>query len=335
MRIGLQYPLERTNWPYLGRLERGKVRDCYVNDERRVIVVTDRISAFDCNVGTIPFKGQVLNSISGFWFEQTRDICPNHLISLPDPSVSVVHECEAFPIEMVVRGYLTGSSSTSIWTYYQRGEREYCGHALPEGLRKHEQLPKPLVTPTTKASHGEHDEPISASDAVARELVTQDEFDELAAICLRVFARGQELAARRGMILVDTKYELGRLPDGRIALIDEVHTPDSSRFWYADSYERSMRDQSDPKALDKEYVRRFLISQGFSGNGTPPSLPPEVRVEAARRYAEIFQLITGQPFQPDIAPATRAHTIPPRRPIKIVVAVRSIRQQRRSRWSTS
>ncbi len=302
LKRGLELTLERTEFTGLGALQRGKVRDSYIGSERRTIVVTDRISAFDKVLGTIPFKGQVLNQMACYWFEQSKDLVPNHLLSVPDPQVSVVRECKPFPVEMVVRGYLTGSSSTSIWTHYAQGARTYCGHGLAEGLKKHERLSRPIITPTTKAEAGQHDEPISAAEVVQRGLCDADEFDALSALCLRLFKFGTRLAAERGLILVDTKYELGRTPEGQVIFIDEIHTPDSSRYWYADSYEVAMSRGSDPRSLDKEFVRRKLVAGGYTGQGTPPTLDDELRIEAARRYIEIYEQLTGRAFAPDLTP---------------------------------
>lgn len=294
--------LERTDLPGLGTKHEGKVRDSYVRDGRRTIVVTDRISAFDRVLGTIPFKGQVLNQIAAFWFERTRDVAPNHVLSVPDPNVTVGRECRLVPIEFVVRGYLTGVTSTSIWTAYARGERVYCGHRLPDGLRKHERLPEPLLTPTTKAEQGAHDELTSRDAAIASGVIDAELYDRAEAMVLRLFAAGQQWAQKQGLILVDTKYELGIDPDGQLVVVDEIHTPDSSRYWYADSYERAMAAGSDPKAMDKEYVRRWLAERGYQGEGAPPPLPDDVRCEAARRYIETFERITGQAFVPDPEP---------------------------------
>ena len=303
----LSHTLGQTDYSGVGELQRGKVRDSYVQGDRRAIVVSDRLSAFDRIVCTVPFKGQVLNSISAYWFEQTQDICPNHLISVPDPCVSIVRECEPFAVEMVVRGYLTGSSPTSIWTHYHSGERSYCGHALPDGMRQHQQLPQPLITPTTKAEKGQHDALLEIDQIVELGLVDAKDFRKLCRLALALFARGQQLASERGLILVDTKYEFGKLPDGTIALIDEVHTPDSSRYWYADSYNKTMQDGGEIKALDKEYVRRYLSDElGFRGDGETPELPDAVRVEAARRYIEIYETVTGREFEASTeAPAAR------------------------------
>lgn len=315
LRQGLELTLEQTDFDDLGAtLYRGKVRDCYVwpggegREGQRAIVVTDRISAFDHILGTIPFKGQVLNGISAFWLEATRETCPNHLLGVPDPVVTVGRECKPYAIEMVVRGYLTGSTKTAIWTHYAAGERVYCGHALPEGLRKHERLPEPLVTPTTKGAAGEHDVPISRDAIIVQGLASAEEFDALAERALAVFDLGQRLAAERGLILVDTKYEFGRRIDpntgeeGELVLIDEVHTPDSSRYWYRDGYEQSMSAGEDPRALDKEFVRRSFAKDGYVGDGPPPPMSDELRVEAARRYIEIYEQMTGQTFEPDVTP---------------------------------
>jgi phosphoribosylaminoimidazole-succinocarboxamide synthase len=294
--------LERTDFAALGTKYEGKVRDCYVRDGRRTIVVTDRISAFDRVLGTIPFKGQVLNQIAAFWFEKTRDVAPNHVLAVPDPNVMVGRECALVPVEFVVRGYLTGVTSTSIWTTYAKGERVYCGHRLPEGLRKHERLPKPLLTPTTKAEQGLHDELTSREQLIARGTIAAALYDRAEALVLRLFAEGQQWAEKQGLILVDTKYELGLDADGELVVIDEIHTPDSSRYWYLDSYERAMSEGADPKAMDKEYVRRWLAERGYQGEGAPPPLPDDVRCEAARRYVETYERITGRAFEPDTEP---------------------------------
>lgn len=294
--------LDRTDFAALGAKYEGKVRDCYIQGDRRTIVVTDRISAFDRVLGTIPFKGQVLNQIAAFWFEKTREIAPNHVIAVPDPNVMIGRECGLVPIEFVVRGYLTGVTNTSIWTAYSRGDRVYCGHRLPEGLRRHERLPRPLLTPTTKAEQGAHDELTSRDELIARGACTAEFYDRAEALVLRLFAEGQQWAEKQGLILVDTKYELGIAPDGQLVVIDEIHTPDSSRYWYLDSYEKALAEGGDPKAMDKEYVRRWLAERGYKGDGAPPALPDDVRCEAARRYVETYETITGRAFEPDTEP---------------------------------
>lgn len=294
--------LERTDFSGLGRRIEGKVRDSYVEGARRTIVVTDRVSAFDVVLGTLPLKGQVLNQVAAFWFEKTREVARNHLISVPDPCVSIVEECKLLPIEFVFRAYLTGSTSTSIWVRYEAGDRLYCGHALPEGLHKHEKLPAPLLTPTTKAERGQHDELISKDEIVARGLMSAALYERAEALAARLFRAGSEWAASRGLILVDTKYELGLDAAGDLVVVDEIHTPDSSRYWYRDSYEQALSQQRDPQALDKEYVRRWLVEHGYRGEGPPPTLPDDVRCEASRRYIEAYERITGSAFEPDLEP---------------------------------
>lgn len=292
--------LERTDLGALGERIEGKVRDGYRRDGRRVLVTTDRVSCFDVGVGTIPLKGQVLNQLAAFWFEKTRAVAPNHLIEIPDPNVAVVREAEMLPVEFVMRGFLTGSSPTSIWTAYERGHRRYCGHVLPEGLKRHQELPEPLLTPTTKAEKGGHDELISRAEVLERGLVSEALYDEAARMAHALFAAGREWAEERGLLLVDTKYEMGLDADGYLVVADEIHTPDSSRYWYRESWEQAMREGRDPEALDKEYVRRWLVSErGWRGKGPPPELPVEVRCEAARRYVEAYERITGEAFEPD------------------------------------
>ena len=294
--------LDETDFESLGERIPGKVRESYVQGDRRTIVVSDRISCFDVIVGTIPFKGQVLNQLAAHWFEQTREIAPNHLLEVPDPCVSVVQQCEILPVEFVYRAYLTGSSNTSILRAYDAGAREYCGHRLPDGLQPHQELPEPLLTPTTKAPQGEHDELASREQLIESGRISEEHFDRAADIAARLFAAGRSHAAARGLILVDTKYEMGLDAQGEIVVIDEIHTPDSSRYWYLDSYDQAMREGRAPQALDKEYVRRWLAERDYRGQGTPPPLPDDVRCEAARRYIEAFEQVTGRAFEPSIEP---------------------------------
>ncbi|MFA7160396.1 MAG: phosphoribosylaminoimidazolesuccinocarboxamide synthase [Kiritimatiellia bacterium] len=300
IRAELAATVQETDFKALGRRITGKVRDSYLLPGRRVLIATDRISAFDRILGTIPFKGQVLNQLASFWFEQTKTLAPNHVLDVPDPNVMVVAECEQLPIEIVVRAYATGVTKTSLWFNYQKGVRNYCGNVLPEGLRKDEKLPRPIITPTTKLE--EHDRPVSREEAVQEGLVTAGVFDEAAAICLRLFDFGVRYAATRGLILVDTKYELGRL-DGRLVVSDEIHTPDSSRYWYADTYRELFESGGDQRKLDKEYVREWFAARGFRGEGVPPPMPDDVRVEAARRYIEAYETITGEEFKITDEPA--------------------------------
>lgn len=282
----------------LGRRYSGKVRENFTKDGQRTIIVTDRVSAFDVVLGTIPFKGQVLNGLARYWFDLTKDVFPNHVIDVPDAQVMRAVECEPIHVEFVVRGYLTGVSSTSIWRAYESGARTFCGHPLAEGMQKHQKLPANIVTPSTKAAKGDHDKSVAKDELFEMGVIEAEEFDRLEAQCLELFAFGQRVAADRGMILVDTKYELGRTPEGKVVLIDEIHTPDSSRYWYADTYEEAMSKGDNPKSLDKEYVRRWLVSQGFHGDGPPPPLLDEVRIEAAGRYIETYEQLTGTSFEP-------------------------------------
>lgn len=285
--------VEETNFTGVGELERGKVRDSYRQNDRRVLIVTDRISAFDCVLGTVPFKGQVLNQMAAFWFERSVHIAPNHVISIPDPNVMIVRECQQLPIEFVVRGYVTGVTKTSAWYNYERGVRNFCGNTLPEGLRKDQKLDHPILTPTTKLE--KHDRPISRDEAISEGLIDGDTFDAAAAICFALYDFGVRHAASRGLILVDTKYEIGML-DGQLVVSDEINTPDSSRYWFTDSYEELFAAGKDQRKIDKEYVREWLAARGFRGDGTPPALPDDVRVEAARRYIQAYELISGEDF---------------------------------------
>jgi phosphoribosylaminoimidazole-succinocarboxamide synthase len=301
LRAQLGRTLDHSSFPGLGECYSGKVRDNYTKGGVRTLVVSDRLSAFDVVLGTIPWKGQVLNQLASYWFEETKHIAPNHVIDVPDPNVTRAVECRPLPVEMVMRSYLTGVTSTSIWKAYEGGARTFCGHSLPEGMKKNQRLPRPLLTPSTKAEKGAHDESVSRAQLLERKIIDDATFDELAALCERMFAYGQQKAAERGLILVDTKYELGRAPDGRILFIDEVHTPDSSRYWYADDYEARLARGEEPRSLDKEYVRRHFASLGYTGDGAPPPIPDQVRMEAARRYVAAYELLTGRTFVPDLA----------------------------------
>ncbi|HUJ63336.1 MAG TPA: phosphoribosylaminoimidazolesuccinocarboxamide synthase [Kofleriaceae bacterium] len=298
--------LERVPWSQLGgrALPRydGKVRDCFIDaaHRERVIVVTDRLSAFDAVVGTIPFKGQVLNQLAEFWFRRTAHVAPNHLLRVPDPNVMVVRECTPLPVELVMRAYLTGVTSTSIWKAYEAGARTFCGHALPDGMRKNQPLPRAILTPSTKAAKGDHDVSVSRDELLAMGRIEPAMFDRAAALAAALFAEGQAHAARQGLILADTKYEMGIDDRGELVVIDEIHTPDSSRYWYASDYPQRLAAGEEPRSLDKEYVRRWLAGEAkWTGDGPPPVMPDEVRVEAARRYIASFELVTGTAFVPD------------------------------------
>lgn len=292
--------LGETSFKELGEIFRGKVRDSYLRAGRRLIVTTDRISAFDRILGTLPFKGQVLNRVTAFWFEKTRNVAANHMVSVPDPQVMEVLDCTPMPVEMVVRAYLTGSTSTSIWTHYEKGARVFCGNQLPDGMKKHQRLARPILTPSTKAEHGEHDVSASRDEILAMGRITAEDFDAMAKMSFDLFSFGVEHCARQGLILVDTKYEFGKTEDGRIVVIDEIHTPDSSRFWQQATYEQRLAAGKDPDGLDKEYVRTWLKNErDFTGDGPIPAIPDEVRVEASSRYIRACEQVTGEPFAAD------------------------------------
>jgi phosphoribosylaminoimidazole-succinocarboxamide synthase len=298
----LAHTLEATHFEGLGERYQGKVRDNYSKDGRRFIVVTDRISAFDRILGTIPFKGQVLNRLAAWWFEKTKDIAKSHFVRVPDPNVLECVECKPLPVEMVVRAFITGSTSTSMWTHYAKGVRTFCGHELPEGLVKNQRLERPLLTPATKAPLGEHDVSASREEILAQCDISAADFDRAAEMSLALFAAGQKICAERGLILVDTKYELGKTASGEIVLIDEVHTPDSSRFWIEGTYAERFAAALDPEPLDKDFVRRYYTALDYRGDGEPPALPNEVRIGAAKRYVEAFERITGESFEPNTEP---------------------------------
>ena len=290
--------LVRTDLTELGPRYQGKVRDTYsTEDGRLVLVTTDRISAFDHVLPqAIPFKGQVLNQVAAFFFEATESVIDNHVVSVPDPNVTIARRCEPIPIEFVVRGYLAGHA----WRVYRDGGRTLCGKSLPEGLRQNSRLPEPILTPATKAEEG-HDEDISREEILERGILDAETFDTLRDAALRLFERGSELARKRGLLLVDTKYEFGRAPDGELVLIDEVHTPDSSRYFYADSYDERLERDQPQRQLSKEFVREWLMDQGFQGRegDTLPDLPDELRLRVARRYIELYETVTGRTFEPD------------------------------------
>lgn len=297
----LSQTLDQTDFSGLGRKYTGKVRDCYMTDDaRRIIVVSDRISAFDVVLGSLPFKGQVLNQIAQYWFEETKEVAPNHMLEVPDANVMIGRECRPLKAEFVMRSYLTGVTSTSIWRAYEGGARVFCGHNLPEGMTKNQKLPKAILTPSTKAEQGGHDVSASREELIEMGHISAEDFDRAAEMVKRLFAYGQKKAAERGLILVDTKYEIGVSPEGEMMLIDEIHTPDSSRYWYAADYEERLANGQEPRSLDKEYLRRWMAeTHGYRGEGPPPELPDEVRVEAAKRYIEIYELITGKEFVPE------------------------------------
>jgi phosphoribosylaminoimidazole-succinocarboxamide synthase len=279
----------------------GKVRDNYdLPDGRRVIVASDRLSAFDRNLCVVPHKGQVLTQTARYWFDANADICPNHVIAYPDPNVLVCRRLEMLPVEMVVRGYLAGATSTSVLTLYQAGRREMYGVRLPDGMRPNQALPAPILTPTSKAAHGDHDAPLSPAQILEQGLLTADQWDELSAVALALYARGCRLAATRGLILADTKYEFGLDTDGRIVLADEVHTPDSSRFWRSATYEDRFVKGERPDSFDKDFVRSWVAARCDPYKDPIPEIPREIILATSGVYIEAFETITGQPFvKPD------------------------------------
>ncbi|HUK65519.1 MAG TPA: phosphoribosylaminoimidazolesuccinocarboxamide synthase [Anaeromyxobacteraceae bacterium] len=297
----LPHALAKLDLPELGELYRGKVRDNYSRNDRIVIITTDRVSAFDHVLGTIPFKGEVLSRLTLFWFDRVKDIARTHLIDAPDPSVMVVKRAKALPVEIVVRGYITGS----LWRDYAAGRAGTYGMSWPSGLRKDARFDSPVITPSTKAEYGQHDEPISEAEIVRQGLVAPEIWREATALALRLFERGQSWAKSRGLILVDTKYEMG-LSDGELLVIDEIHTPDSSRYWLADGYEERFRAGQEQEMLDKENIRQWLIKEhGFSGHGKPPALTDEVRVMLAQKYLEVFERLTGEVFASEVGDVAR------------------------------
>ena len=273
----------------------GKVRDRYDLGERMVLITTDRQSAFDRVLAAIPFKGQVLNMTSAWWFEQTRHIVPNQVLSIPDPNVTIAKKCTVFPIEFVVRGYITGTTNTSLWTVYQSGQRHYCGNDLPDGLVKNQKLPTNYLTPTTKE---EDDRPISPDEIVSENWMTADDWEQCSRIAQELFAFGQATAAEHGLVLVDTKYEMGRDENGEILLIDEIHTPDSSRYWIADSFQQRMQEGQEPDNVDKEFLRLWFRENcnPYEDDVLPPA-PDDLVIELSRRYIYLYEKITGRSFE--------------------------------------
>ena len=290
--------LDETNLPLPARAQ-GKVRDWYdLLHGQRLIVTTDRLSAFDRILARVPYKGQVLNQLSAWWFKQTQDIIPNHLISLPDPNASIVQIAEPLLVEVIVRGYITGVTSTALWYRYSIGERNIYGYEFPDGLQKNQQLPNPIITPTTKGGATGHDERLTCAEVVEKGLLDANTSEQVQSAALAIFKRGQEIANKAGIILVDTKYEFGCTPDGNVVLIDEVHTPDSSRFWKADSYQQRIAIGEDPENFDKEFVRLAYAEKGYRGDGEIPSMPDELWAVASERYIQIYEMLTGKEFMP-------------------------------------
>lgn len=293
--------------PELGPKIQGKVRDIYQRTSagraERILITTDRLSAFDRVLGLVPYKGQVLNQLSAFWFEQTADVIGNHLISLPDPNVALAHECDALPVEVIVRGYITGVTQTALWYRYSLGERDIYGYRFPEGLQKNQRLPEPIITPTTKGGPTGHDERLTCAEVVDHGLLDQPTWDAVQRAALEIFRRGQAVAAQAGLILVDTKYEFGRLPSGEVVLIDEVHTPDSSRFWVAASYDERLAAGAEPENFDKEFIRLWYVERGYRGDGDPPPWDADLAIAASQRYQRLYELLSGRSFAPAPYPA--------------------------------
>jgi len=294
IREQLPYTLDAFEGGELGECYKGKVRENFYVGDEIIMVTTDRVSAFDHVLGTIPFKGQILTEIANFWFEKTKEIAPNHIISSPDPQVLVAKKAETLPVEVIVRGYITGS----LWREYEQGINGQYGFMLPEGLKKDQKFDTPILTPSTKAEYGEHDEPIER-EAIVNGLVVESIYTKAEAYALALFAAGQEWAAKQGLILVDTKYEFGMV-NGELIVIDEIHTPDSSRYWITDEYEARFNTGDRQKMLDKENIRQWLIERGFSGEGTPPALTDEIRVALAESYIELYTKLTGRDFHPKL-----------------------------------
>lgn len=296
LRPFLNTTLESTSFANLGTRYEGKVRDVYKqeNESRRILIATDRQSAFDINWTTIPLKGQVLTQTSAWWFEQVKDIMPSQVLGNPDPNVMVVKDLTIIPVEIVVRSYMTGSTKTSAWVNYSEGMRYFCGNQLPEGMVKNQKFDAPIITPTTKS---EDDELIDRDGILEQGLATEAQWDEICEKAFALFKRGQELAAERGLILVDTKYEMGVDENGTITIADEVHTPDSSRYWVAESYQDRFDRGEEPESLDKEFFRLWMREQGFEYGGKHPEITDDVRIMLASRYIDLYERMTGETFQ--------------------------------------
>lgn len=291
--------LDGVDVPGMGEKMEGKVRDIYRQGDQYVLITTDRISAFDRVLGLIPYKGQVLNQLSSWWFTQTQDILANHVIAVPDPNVTIAAAAAPLPVEIVVRGYITGVTKTSLWYLYDQGDRQPYGIPLPDGLHKNDPLPHPIITPTTKAEKGGHDERLTEAEILERGLVSAELWAQVSAAAIALFLRGQHIARQADLILVDTKYEMG-LINGQLALIDEIHTPDSSRYWIADTYQPG---GDEPENFDKEFLRKWYAAQGYRGDGPPPTMPDEFIAQVAARYIAAYERLTGTEFVPGEQPA--------------------------------
>lgn len=285
----------------LGKRQSGKVRDWFSISHLRILIATDRISAFDRVLGTVPFRGAILNLMSQFWFEQTRDIVQNHMIGVVDPNIMLVAECQALPVEVVVRGYITGVTDTSLWKKYSEGERTIYGIKFPDGLRKNQKLKNPVITPTTRETgKGGHDEPITKVEIVKQKLVSPTLWKQIEKVALKLYERGAKIADRAGFILADTKYEFGLDKKGKLILIDEIHTPDSSRFWLKKTYSEKFRKGEEVENFDKEFMRLWFINEGYKGKGKPPLMPEELIAKISTRYQEVYEKLTGEKFMIDL-----------------------------------
>nr|WP_178126768.1 phosphoribosylaminoimidazolesuccinocarboxamide synthase [Agrobacterium rubi] len=297
--------LEEAVIPELPHYYRGKVRENYdLPDGNRIIISTDRLSAFDRILTCIPYKGQVLTQTARYWFEQTRDICPNHVVSYPDPNVVIGKRLDILPVEIVVRGYLAGTTGTSILTLYKKGERNMYGVTFPDGMKDNQALPEPIITPTSKEFDGGHDEPLTPAEIIEKGLLTQTQWETLSTYALALFKRGQDVAAKQGLILVDTKYEFGTDENGTIILADEIHTPDSSRYWMADTYEQAFQNGTRPRSFDKDFVRSWVAERCDPYKDDIPEIPGELVLQTSKVYIEAFERITGDVFQPDDSEAS-------------------------------
>jgi len=293
----LKNVLKTIDIPNFDNKFHGKVRDFYIQGDKRILITTDRQSAFDSVVGYVPFKGSVLNLLSSFWFKQTKNIITNHMIAIPHPNVLIAKNCQPIPIEMIVRGYISGVTKTSIWYSYKQGERNIYGINFPDGLNKNQQLPVPIITPTTHGSGPNgHDERLTREEIIKQKIVPKVIYEEMEKASLALFKLGSQHCQKNGLILVDTKYEFG-LYKGKLTLIDEIHTPDSSRFWLAKSYQKRFKRGLEPENFDKEFLRLWYANQGYLGEGKPPSMSPELTVAVAKRYIKVYEIISGQKFE--------------------------------------
>lgn len=285
----------------LGTKHSGKVRDWFVKDNLRILIATDRISAFDKVLGAIPFRGAVLTKLSEFWFEKTRDIIQNHMIGVIDPNIMLVSEVHALPVEVVVRGYITGVTDTSLWRKYSEGQRVIYGIKFPEGLVKNQKLKKPVITPTTRGTGlGGHDEPITAKEIIKQKLIPEKIWKQIEKVAIKLYERGAQIAAKGGFILADTKYEFGLDKVGKLTLIDEVHTPDSSRFWLKKTYSQHFKKGEEVENYDKEIMRIWFKEHGYTGHGKAPIMPDDLIVKISQRYQEVYEMLTGQKFTIDL-----------------------------------